>query len=143
MAAHQAVLALDSVPANEANPIDALGYLDEATAEDHKMADTLIREEQKQMERHSDIKLRHYLARIPQVPPASFQGHPLLQAEVKRVKEQKEMPGVDRTRFALAAPMAQNDLRAWGSAVKNAKAQLEHQSTRQALRRTAKLGCST
>ena len=46
MAAPQAVLALDSVPANEANPIDALGYLDEATAEDHKMADTLIREEQ-------------------------------------------------------------------------------------------------
>ncbi len=46
MALHQAVLALDSVPANEANPIDALGYLDEATAEDHKMADTLIREEQ-------------------------------------------------------------------------------------------------
>ena len=46
MAAQQAVLALDSVPANEANPIDALGYLDEATAEDHKMADTLIREEQ-------------------------------------------------------------------------------------------------
>lgn len=28
---------------------------------------------QKQMERHSDIKLRHYLTRIPQVPPASFQ----------------------------------------------------------------------
>ena len=72
-----------------------------------------------------------------------LQGHPLLQAEVKRVKEQKEMPGVDRTRFSLAAPLAQNDLRAWGSAVKNAKAQLEHQSTRQALRRTPKLGCST
>ena len=46
MAVQQAVLALDTVPANETNPIDALGYLDEATAEDHKMADTLIREEQ-------------------------------------------------------------------------------------------------
>ena len=64
--------------------------------------------------------------------PVCLQGHPLLQAEVNRVKEQKEMPGVDRTRFSLAAPMAQNDLRAWGSAVKNAKAQLEHQSTRRA-----------
>ncbi|KAF8514512.1 breast carcinoma amplified sequence 2 [Gautieria morchelliformis] len=69
-------------------------------------------------------------AKVP--PPINlFEKHPLLAAELVRVESHQPIPPLDTTRYQLPAP--QEDVSTeeiWAKAVKNAKAQLEHQRIR-------------
>ncbi|OJT15981.1 Pre-mRNA-splicing factor SPF27 [Trametes pubescens] len=69
----------------------------------------------------------------PGVPPAPtlFTAHPLLQAELERVSNHQPMPQLDTARYQLPAPTAPENEEEWQEALKNARAQLEHQKLRQ------------
>ncbi|KAH8120561.1 breast carcinoma amplified sequence 2 [Phellopilus nigrolimitatus] len=70
----------------------------------------------------------------PKVPPPLdlFTKNPLLQAELQRVESHQPIPPLDNVRYQLPAPtsspVTDED---WQAALKNAKAQLEHQRIRQ------------
>lgn len=60
-----------------------------------------------------------------------IQNHPLLAAELARVESHQPIPPLDQIRYQLPAPSEDNQTEeAWNNAVKNAKAQLEHQRIR-------------
>ncbi|KAL1952213.1 hypothetical protein VTO73DRAFT_1362 [Trametes versicolor] len=69
----------------------------------------------------------------PGVPPAPtlFAANPLLQAELERVSNHQPMPPLDTARYQLPAPTAPENEEEWQEALKNARAQLEHQKLRQ------------
>lgn len=60
------------------------------------------------------------------------QGHPVLKAELDRVRSGQPMAGLDIARYRLDEPPLnrRNDLAAWCSALDNAHSQLEHQYNR-------------
>ncbi|KAL5534572.1 hypothetical protein ACEPAG_1035 [Sanghuangporus baumii] len=70
----------------------------------------------------------------PRVPPPLelFSRNPLLKAELERVESHQPIPPLDTIRYQLPAPTktpaTDED---WQAALKNAKAQLEHQRIRQ------------
>ncbi|EJD04309.1 breast carcinoma amplified sequence 2 [Fomitiporia mediterranea MF3/22] len=70
----------------------------------------------------------------PKVPPPIelFSNNPLLKAELERVESHQPIPPLDTIRYQLPAPTnipaTDED---WQAALKNAKAQLEHQRIRQ------------
>ncbi|KAL5518638.1 hypothetical protein ACEPAH_321 [Sanghuangporus vaninii] len=70
----------------------------------------------------------------PKVPPPLelFSRNPLLKAELERVESHQPIPPLDTVRYQLPAPTktpaTDED---WQAALKNAKAQLEHQRIRQ------------
>ncbi|KAG8858729.1 hypothetical protein FRB96_004866 [Tulasnella sp. 330] len=59
-----------------------------------------------------------------------FQDKPLLAAELERAARQEALSSLDMTRYKLPGPTDDTEL-AWRVALDNAKAQLEHQKTRQ------------
>jgi Breast carcinoma amplified sequence 2 (BCAS2) len=63
---------------------------------------------------------------------AALQGHPVLQAELERVREGKPMEALDVTRYRLDKPplARRNDFAAWRKALENAHSQLGHQYNR-------------
>lgn len=61
------------------------------------------------------------------LPP---QKHPLLAAELSRVESHQPIPPLDTARYQLLAPQDVSTEEVWENAVKNAKAQLEHQRIR-------------
>ncbi|KAI8995362.1 breast carcinoma amplified sequence 2 [Trametes punicea] len=69
----------------------------------------------------------------PKVPPAPtlFADHPLLQAELERVSNHQPLPPLDTARYQLPAPSTPENEEEWLEALKNARAQLEHQRLRQ------------
>ncbi|KAI0768535.1 breast carcinoma amplified sequence 2 [Trametes elegans] len=69
----------------------------------------------------------------PRVPPAPtlFSSHPLLQAELERVSNHQPLPPLDTARYQLPAPARPENEEEWLEALKNARAQLEHQKLRQ------------
>ncbi|KAI0336078.1 breast carcinoma amplified sequence 2 [Cubamyces sp. BRFM 1775] len=69
----------------------------------------------------------------PKVPPAPtlFADHPLLQAELERVSNHQPLPPLDTARYQLPGPVKPEDEEEWLEALKNARAQLEHQKLRQ------------
>lgn len=121
-------LTLESSIAQEAEAVDALPYIDGITAEERRQAEELIKEELK----HSTKKPSDYLASFAPMPKSSFQGHPLLQHEIERVKAGKPMDPLDTSRFLLNPPATnkQNDFAAWRKVTDNAHSQLEHQYNR-------------
>ncbi|KAJ2990693.1 hypothetical protein NUW54_g8396 [Trametes sanguinea] len=70
----------------------------------------------------------------PKVPPAPtlFAAHPMLQAELERVSNHEPLPPLDTSRYQLPAPSTPENEEEWLEALKNARAQLEHQRLRQA-----------
>ena len=54
----------------------------------------------------------------------------MLQAELDRVSNHRLLPPLDTTRYQLPAPTTPDDEEQWKEALKNARAQLEHQKTR-------------
>ena len=54
----------------------------------------------------------------------------MLQAELDRVSNHRLLPPLDTTRYQLPAPSAPENEEEWQEALKNARAQLEHQKTR-------------
>ena len=66
------------------------------------------------------------------LPFAALQGHPVLQAELERVREGKPMEALDVTRYRLDKPplARRNDFAAWRKALENAHSQLGHQYNR-------------
>ncbi len=65
------------------------------------------------------------------------QGHPVLQAELARVRAGVAMEAMDVTRYRLDPPPPErkNDVGAWRRALDNAHSQLEHQYNRRASHR--------
>ncbi len=61
-----------------------------------------------------------------------MQGHPVIKAELDRVRAGQPMAGLDIARYRLDEPPLnkRNDLAAWQSALDNAHSQLEHQHNR-------------
>ena len=62
----------------------------------------------------------------------ALQGHPVLKAELERVRSGLPMAGLDIARYRLDEPSLnrRNDIAAWRSALDNAHSQLEHQYNR-------------
>lgn len=60
--------------------VDALAYIDPLTPDVKQQVDKLIEEEM----RRSTIRPQDYLNKFPPMPPAKFEGHPLLQKEYDR-----------------------------------------------------------
>lgn len=108
--------------------IDSLPYIDPLTPDVKATVDGLIEEEM----RSSTKRPADYLKELPPLPPARFEGHPLLQREYERVRALQPMPALDVTRYRLDPPpqSKRNDHAAWVAAVNNAHAQLEHQLNR-------------
>ncbi|CDO70280.1 hypothetical protein BN946_scf184942.g80 [Trametes cinnabarina] len=69
----------------------------------------------------------------PRVPPAPtlFANDPMLQAELERVSNHQPLPPLDTSRYQLPAPSTPENEEEWLEALKNARAQLEHQHLRQ------------
>ncbi|KAI5124447.1 hypothetical protein M0805_008331 [Coniferiporia weirii] len=70
----------------------------------------------------------------PKVPPPIelFTNNPLLQAELQRVESHQPLTPLDNLRYQLPAPTSSSPTdEDWQVALKNAKAQLEHQRIRQ------------
>lgn len=60
--------------------VDALAYIDPLTPDVKQQVDKLIEEEM----RRSKLRPQDYLNKLPPMPPAKFEGHPLLQKEYDR-----------------------------------------------------------
>lgn len=60
--------------------IDALAYIDPLTPDVKNQVDKLIEEEM----RRSTLRPQDYLNKLPPMPPAKFEGHPMLQKEYER-----------------------------------------------------------
>jgi pre-mRNA-splicing factor SPF27 len=60
--------------------VDALAYIDPLTPDVKQQVDKLIEEEM----RRSTLRPQDYLNKLPAMPPAKFEGHPLLQQEYQR-----------------------------------------------------------
>lgn len=108
--------------------IDALPYIDSLTAEEKRTVDKMIEEEM----RLSAKSPADYLKDLPPLPPLKFEGHPLLQQEYERVRQEQPLPPMDATRLRLDPPplTRRNDPAAWKAALDNAHCQLEHQYNR-------------
>jgi pre-mRNA-splicing factor SPF27 len=63
-----------------ASELDALPYIDPLTPDIKKQVESLIEEEM----RNSTKRPADYLKDMPPLPPAKFEGHPLLLAEYER-----------------------------------------------------------
>ncbi|KAH9921985.1 breast carcinoma amplified sequence 2 [Epithele typhae] len=68
----------------------------------------------------------------PKVPPEPtlFAGRPMLQAELERVSNHRLLPPLDTTRYQLPGPTKPDNEEQWQEALRNARAQLEHQRLR-------------
>mmetsp|Transcript_18191 Transcript_18191/g.54664 ORF Transcript_18191/g.54664 Transcript_18191/m.54664 type:complete len:310 (+) Transcript_18191:390-1319(+) len=128
-------LALDSAPAGQApgwrrheDLIDALPYVDAMTPEEKQKVDRLIQEEMK----NSTMRPAAYLKDLPPAYQLNFEGHPILKAELARVKAGIPMEPLDDIRYRLEKPSLskRNDVGAWKKALDNAHSQLGHQHNR-------------
>ena len=124
--------------ANEA--VDALPYADVLPEGWRADVDRMINEEMRRMSKRP----KDYLAEMAPAREIDWSRCPLLEKEFKRVAEGKgSMPPPDEARYELDPPPLnkRDDENAWEVAVKNARAQLEHQALRiQNLELAAKFG---
>lgn len=128
-------LALDSAPAGQAagwrkgeDLIDALPYVDRLTPEEKMNVDRLIQEEMK----NSSQRPAAYLKDLPPAYQLNFADHPILSAEMERVKEGVPMNTLDDVRYQLNPPpkAQRNSFAAWKEALDNAHSQIGHQHNR-------------
>jgi pre-mRNA-splicing factor SPF27 len=107
--------------------IDALPYIDSQYNDPEMKArvDSLVQAEMR------TFRPGNYLAHLPE-HEVNFPEDSVLQYEWMRVCEQQPMSKMDTKRYQLEPPPPEqrNDPEAWQRAVRNAEAQLEHQSTR-------------
>lgn len=84
-----------------------------------------------QMQR-SEKQPADYLAELPAEPVSLAQQHNLLKSEMERVAAGEKLQAMDVQRYNLEPPPAakRSDPAAWGVALDNAYAQLEHQYNR-------------
>eukprot|EP00878_Enallax_costatus_P014511 GHUV01015178.1.p1 GENE.GHUV01015178.1~~GHUV01015178.1.p1 ORF type:complete len:240 (+),score=71.40 GHUV01015178.1:292-1011(+) len=80
--------------------IDALAYVDPITDDVRAKVNKLIEEEM----RRSTKKPADYLKDMPAVPPAKFEGHPMLKEEYERVRAFQPMQPLDVSRYRLDPP---------------------------------------
>jgi hypothetical protein len=76
----QKVLAIESAKRPGEELIDALPYIDPLTPDIKKQVESLIEAEM----RNSTKRPADYLKELPALPPAKFEGHPLLLQEYER-----------------------------------------------------------
>ncbi|KAG8932812.1 hypothetical protein FRC03_010266 [Tulasnella sp. 419] len=104
--------------------LDSLPYID------NDIDDPAIREK-------LDAELAKEMKSMPRpvaLPPdvELFKNNPILRAELERVQKQEPLSALDTTRYKLPNPSDPSATEAdWQAALDNAKAQLEHQKTRQ------------
>ncbi|KDQ20548.1 hypothetical protein BOTBODRAFT_124185 [Botryobasidium botryosum FD-172 SS1] len=70
----------------------------------------------------------------PRIPPdvELFANNPLLAAELVRVQSNQPLSALDSSRYQLPGPLGEGPTEAdWKAAVQNAKAQLQHQQSRE------------
>ena len=107
--------------------VDALPYIDSQYNDPEMKArvDSLVQAEMR------TFRPGNYLAHLPE-HEVNFPEDSVLQYEWMRVCEQQPMSKMDTKRYQLEPPPPEqrNDPEAWQRAVRNAEAQLEHQSTR-------------
>jgi len=113
---------------SEADIIESLPYYDN---DQEKYPQLRAKVEQEIARELKQIPQQSLHPRVP--PPATlFERNDLLQAELKRVESHQQMPPLDQIRYQLPAPTKTPASREdWEAALKNAKAQLEHQKLRQ------------
>lgn len=129
------VLALDNAPLGQAagwrkgeNLIDALPYVDRLTPGEKLSVDRLLQEEMK----NSIQRPAAYLNDLPPPYQLNFTDHPILQAEMERVKAGVPMKLLDDIRYQLNPPpkAQRNSFAAWKEALDNAHSQIGHQHNR-------------
>ncbi|KAG8930192.1 hypothetical protein FRC01_003161 [Tulasnella sp. 417] len=110
--------------------IDSLPYYDDDLAQ-HPNLQALVDAE---IARELKAKPPPNHATDPRLPPERplFKDNPLLADELKRVAAKQPLGALDTTRYKLPPPPSDPASEAdWQKAVDNARAQLEHQKTRQ------------
>jgi pre-mRNA-splicing factor SPF27 len=108
---------------------DALPYADVLPEGWRAGVDQLVQEEMRRMKKRP----KDYLAEMVPAREIDWRGCPLLRKEFERVeKGGGRMPPPDATRYELAPPpkSKRGDEGAWESALRDARAHLEHQTTR-------------
>ena len=112
------------------NPlIDALPYADVLPPDWRPLADRMVQEEMRRMTKRP----KDYLAEMKPAYEMTYKDCPMIKKEMERVEKGiMKMPPPDSTRYSLPPPpkSKRDDPEAWEAAVKNAKAQLEHQTLR-------------
>jgi len=81
-----------------------------------------------------ELKRQPPLASDPRVPPdfELFANNPLLAAELARVQTSQPLSALDSSRYQLPGPLGDGPTEDdWKAAVQNAKAQLQHQKSRE------------
>lgn len=121
----------------EQRPLDTLGYYDTEYDDAYwkERTHNEIQEELYRMENEAGASKQDYLGQKGLHPhKLHFKQGSILAAEYARVKAGVPMKRLDDSRYAVAAPSnakSQQDPEAWGKANANAKAQLQHQLSRQ------------
>jgi pre-mRNA-splicing factor SPF27 len=108
---------------------DALPYADVLPEGWRAGVDQLVQEEMRRMKKRP----KDYLDEMVPAREIDWRGCPLLQKEFDRVAAGSGgMPPPDATRYELAPPpkSKRSDEDAWEAALRNARAQLEHQALR-------------
>ena len=106
----------------------ALPYVDDLGADWRPRVDQLVAEEMRRMPKRG----KDYLESLAPAKALDLEAMALVREELARVERGESMPIPDTLRYRLDPPPQnkRSDVDAWGAAIDNARAQLEHQATR-------------
>ncbi|KAJ3311119.1 hypothetical protein HDU93_005314 [Gonapodya sp. JEL0774] len=110
--------------------LDSLPYIDKEYEDENIRAqvDSLI---------EAELQMRDDTGNEGRLPPniVLFANNPLLLGEMERLEKGQKLNAIDTNRYRLPPPQ-EDDLESWKKAVDNARAQLEHQYSRELLAMT-------
>lgn len=106
----------------------ALPYVDDLGVDWRPRVDQLVAEEMRRMPKRG----KEYLESLAPAKALDLEAMALVREELARVERGESMAIPDALRYRLDPPPQnkRNDVEAWGVAIDNARAQLEHQATR-------------
>ncbi|KAH8100514.1 breast carcinoma amplified sequence 2 [Cristinia sonorae] len=121
----------DPEPSRASAIFDSLPYYDNDYERDPTLKDKAEKLIAKEL---ANLKPQQQSQLHPRVPPpiTIFANNPLLEAEMARIEAQQPFPQMDTLRYQLPGPASSPGTpEEWEAALKNARAQLEHQRLRQ------------